>query len=84
LSALGLATLPNDFAAVQFNQTSGAFTLTLSEKLTPELQGKTLTLFPEFKQKKGAGSIKKWRCGSKDIARDQLPFGCRDDVALLN
>jgi uncharacterized RDD family membrane protein YckC len=84
LSALGLATLPNDFAAVQFNQTSGAFTLTLSEKLTPELQGKTLTLFPEFKQKKGAGSIKKWRCGSKDIARDLLPFGCRDDVALLN
>ena len=84
LSALGLAKLPDDFAAVQFNQTSGAFTLTLSDKTPPALHGKTLTLYPEFKQKKGAGSIKKWRCGSKDIARDEQPFGCRDDVTLLN
>jgi uncharacterized RDD family membrane protein YckC len=84
LGALGLSKLPDEFASVQFNETNGAFTLTLSDKVLPELKGKSLTLFPEFKQKKGAGTIKKWRCGSKDIARDDQPFGCKDDVTVIN
>jgi hypothetical protein len=84
LSTLGLSKLPDEFDNVQFNETSGAFTLTISTNAAEPLRGKTMTLYPEFKKKKKSDTISKWRCGSKDIARDDQPFGCNYDVTALN
>jgi uncharacterized RDD family membrane protein YckC len=84
LSAMGLSKPPEGFEAVQFNETNGAFTLTIAENAATTLSRKTITLYPEFKKKKSAGTISKWRCGSKDIARDDQSSSCNHDITALN
>ncbi len=92
LNAMGLTNVPEGFDTVQFNAISGAFTLTISANTNAntntdaliKLAGKTITLYPEFKKKKSAGTISKWRCGSKDIARDDQSSTCNYDITALN
>ncbi len=86
LNAMGLSNVPEGFDAVQFNATSGTFTLTIgaNTNASTTLAGKTITLYPEFKKKKSAGTISKWRCGSKDIARDDQSSTCNYDITALN
>ncbi len=83
LAALGGTTLPPGFRALAINETSGVITLTLSAEAGAALDGKRLFLYPEYKKKKKAGEIKKWKCASSDIAQAELPYTCQAKVPSL-
>ncbi|QIL70425.1 hypothetical protein G7048_08700 [Diaphorobacter sp. HDW4B] len=84
MQELGINALPDGIAALQFDPRNGAITATLSTAAgEARAQGKHLAWLPVFKQRSGTSELKKWRCGSPDIAKDELPSLCNDDMSAL-
>lgn len=83
LGDMGITTPPRGFSSASLNAQSGAVTLVIENHPIVALNGKSIILFPEFKKKKDAGVVKKWRCGSTDIAKENLPYKCKDDISIL-
>lgn len=84
LADLGLKRPPDGFSDARFNASNGSVVLTIGQHSNNALVGKQLIIYPQFKKKKGEDSIYKWRCGSPDIPRDDLPYVCHENVAAFN
>ncbi|MDP4076928.1 RDD family protein [Acidovorax sp. A1169] len=83
-AAIGLAQtgqLPAGFKALAIEPANGVVRLTIADGAGEPLDGKHLVYMPTMKKRKGQGDIGKWQCGSDDIARENLSFGCRHAVA---
>jgi uncharacterized RDD family membrane protein YckC len=73
--------LPAGFKALTIEPTNGVVRLTIAEGAGEPLSGKHLVYMPTMKKRKGQSDLGKWQCGSDDIARENLSFGCRHAVA---
>ncbi len=89
-AAIGLGRadqLPPGFKALAIAPANGVVRLTLSAGAdgstgaSAALDGKHLVYMPTLRTRKGQTDIHKWQCGSDDIARENLSFGCRHAVA---
>lgn len=83
-AAIGLAQagqLPAGFKALAIEPANGVVRLTIAEGAGEPLDGKHLVYMPSMKKRKGQSDLGKWQCGSDDIARENLSFGCRHAVA---
>ena len=81
---LGIDRLPKGIGALDFDARNGAITATLvSSTADARIQGKHLVWLPEFRQRKDVSELKKWRCGSPDMAENDRPFLCNDDRSAL-
>ncbi|MBF5002702.1 RDD family protein [Diaphorobacter caeni] len=87
---LGLNAMPKGIAALSLDPRNGAIMATLAgdagdtgDAGHARLLGKHLVWRPEFKQRKGETELKKWRCGSTDIPKAELPSPCNDDLSAL-
>lgn len=69
--------LPPSIAKLGIDASSGVLTVTPSD---PLLAGAHLVLVPEIARTKNEARIRSWRCGSPDLARSDLPFGCNSDT----
>ena len=87
MQELGVNALPNGISALQFDARNGAIIATLSTDAgEARVQGKHLAWLPVFKQRSGRSGnseLKKWRCGSPDIPKAELPSPCNDDMSAL-
>ena len=89
MQELGVNALPNGISALQFDTSNGAIIATLSTDAgEARVQGKHLAWLPVFKQRSGSSELKsselkKWRCGSPDIPKAELPSLCNDDMSAL-
>ena len=92
MQELGVNALPNGISALQFDPRNGAIIATLSTGAgEARVQGKHLAWLPVFKQRSGrsgsselkSSELKKWRCGSPDIPKAELPSLCNDDMSAL-
>ncbi len=77
IKALGLNGPPEGFSSVSLNEESGAIILVTTD---PKLSGARLGFYPELKTKRKYVEIKKWRCGSPDLPKEDLPYSCNEDV----
>ncbi len=83
-AAIGLAQagqLPAGFKALAIEPANGVVRLTIADGAGKPLDGKHLVYLPTMKKRKGQSDLGKWQCGSDDIARENLSFGCRHAVA---
>jgi uncharacterized RDD family membrane protein YckC len=77
--AAGIENLPLAFSAMTINPNSGLVTLRLSQAV-PQYADRTILLYPEFKKRKGSGTVRKWLCGSPDIDKTELPYRCKKTI----
>jgi uncharacterized RDD family membrane protein YckC len=83
-AAIGLTQagqLPAGFKALAIEPANGVVRLTIADGAGEPLAGKHLVYMPTMKKRKGQSDLGKWQCGSDDIARENLSFGCRHAVA---
>jgi uncharacterized RDD family membrane protein YckC len=74
--------LPAGFKALAIEPANGVLRLTIAEGAgAGVLDGKHLVYMPVLRKRKGQSDIGKWQCGSDDVARENLSFGCRHAVA---
>lgn len=75
------------FSKLEFNPVNGVMRLTIAgEPRTdgfPTLAGKHLMYLPELRSEKKGGGIRRWQCGSDDIARADRPYSCRHDTGAF-
>ena len=70
--------------SLALNAHNGAITARLDGRFAQgRYAGQHLVWAPEFRTRKGETQLRKWRCGSPDIAERERPFGCRDDMRVL-
>lgn len=73
--------LPAGFKALAIEPANGVVRLTIAQGAGELLDGKHLVYMPILRKRKGDSEVGKWQCGSDDIARENLSFGCRHAVA---
>lgn len=78
--ALGLPQLPPGIASITMHADNASIHAVLDGSVAAGLQGKTIIWQTELKMRGGALRASRWRCGSIDITRDDLPYLCRSDV----
>lgn len=72
--------LPETIAKLDIDASNGVLTVTPSD---PLLAGVRLVLAPEIARRKRELRIVNWRCGSPDLPKTDLPFGCSSDAKDL-
>lgn len=75
------------FSKLEMNPVNGVLRLTIAgaprEDGFPTLAGKHLMYLPELRSEKKGGGIRRWQCGSDDIARNDRPYRCRHDTSAF-
>lgn len=75
------------FSKLEMNPVNGVLRFTIAGEPAagdePGLAGKHLVYLPELRSEKKGGGVRRWQCGSDDIARDDRPYSCRHDASAF-
>lgn len=75
----------NGFSNLELNPVNGVLRFTIAGSASaqgePTLAGKHLVYLPELRAERKGGGIRRWQCGSDDIAATDRPYKCRHAAA---
>ncbi|WP_313697067.1 RDD family protein [Achromobacter sp.] len=75
------------FSKLEMNPVNGVLRFTIAGDPgtadAPSLGGKHLVYLPELRSEKKGGGVRRWRCGSDDIPREDRPYSCRHEAGAL-
>ncbi len=75
------------FSNLEMNPVNGVLRFTIAGDPgtadSPSLGGKHLVYLPELRSEKKGGGVRRWRCGSDDIPREDRPYSCRHEAGAL-
>ncbi|CAB3679528.1 hypothetical protein LMG3431_04290 [Achromobacter pestifer] len=75
------------FSKLEMNPVNGVLRLTIAgtprDDGFPTLAGKHLMYLPELRSEKKGGGVRRWQCGSDDIAPADRPYRCRHDTSAF-
>jgi len=75
----------NGFSNLELNPVNGVLRFTIAGPAStdgePTLAGKHLVYLPELRTERKGGGIRRWQCGSDDIAAADRPYKCRHAAA---
>ncbi|WP_175171687.1 RDD family protein [Achromobacter kerstersii] len=79
--------LGSGFSKLELNPVNGVLRFTIAGTPptdgSPSLAGKHLAYLPEMRSEKKGGGIRRWECGSDDIAPDDRIYRCRHDTSAF-
>ncbi|MFD4841353.1 RDD family protein [Achromobacter sp. NPDC058515] len=75
------------FTKLEMNPVNGVLRFTIAGDPgtadAPSLGGRHLVYLPELRSEKKGGGMRRWRCGSDDIPREDRPYSCRHEAGAL-
>lgn len=75
------------FSKLELNPVNGVLRFTIAGSAAtddaPSLGGKHLVYLPELRAERKGGGIRRWQCGSDDIAAADRPYSCRHAAGAI-